>query len=153
MYIDNYDFATRSMTLEQSVETATLKRALELYEGLKGQLTVKISGEVLDKPILNVLIYGKISTLCQICLDHVEIDISHNNIVPIFKNESQLDEALFGDNAEYTDGILADPEFNVLDFIEDEVIMLLPVAPRHKTCKYVSAPEIRNNSFEILKKH
>jgi uncharacterized protein len=153
MYIDNYDFATRRMTLEQNIEVSTLKRALELYEGLKGQLTIKISGDVLDKPILNILIYGKISTLCQICLDPVEIDISHNNIVPIFKNESQLDEALFGDNAEYTDGIVADPEFNVLDFIEDEVIMLLPVAPRHKTCNYVSSMEIHNNSFEVLKKH
>ncbi len=153
MYIDNYDFATRRMTLEKSVEATTLKRASELYESLKGQLEIKISGNVLDKPILNISIYGKIFTLCQICLDPIEIDISHNNIVPIFKNESQLDEALFGDNAEYTDGILADPEFNVLDFIEDEVIMLLPVAPKHKTCNYVPAPEVRNNSFEVLKKH
>ena len=153
MYIDNYDFAKRHMQLEQDVDVSKLNRALELFEGLNGNLKVKISGDVLDKPILNISVYGKISTLCQICLDPVEIDVSHNNIVPIFKDESQLDEALFGENAEYADGIVADPEFNVLDFIEDEVIMLLPVSPRHKTCNFVPVPEIRSNSFEILKKH
>lgn len=153
MYINNYDFATSHMQIEQEVNISFMSRALELFERLNGQLKVKISGEVTDKPALNISIYGKIATLCQICLDPVEIDISHNVIVPIFKSESQLDEALFGEDAQYTDGIIADPEFNVFDFIEDEVIMLLPVSPRHKTCTFVPASEIRNNSFEILKKH
>ena len=153
MYIDNYGFAKQKTTLEENVNVATLKRAAELFDELNGQLNVKISGDMLDKTLLNVSIYGTIFTLCQICLDPVEIEIRHNNVVPIFKNESQLDEALFGENAEYTDGVVSDPQFDVLDFIEDEVIMLLPVAPRHSTCNYVAASETRNNSFEILKKH
>jgi uncharacterized protein len=153
MYIDNFEFARHRQLLEEKIDVSTLSRATELMERLSGEVTVKISGDIADKPILNISIYGRISTLCQICLDQVEIDIRHNNIVPIFRNESQLDEALFGENANYNDGILADSQFDVLDFIEDEVIMLLPFAPKHKTCNYVAVEENRNNPFGILKKH
>ena len=151
MYIDNYKFAISRETLELEVEVRDLERAKDLLDGLAGTLLVKLKGDVSDKPLLNVSICGKISTLCQICLDHVEVIIEHNGNVPIFKNEALLDEALFGENADCTDGILSDPQFNVSDFIEDEIIMLLPLAPKHDTCHYVSVAEEGNNPFGMLK--
>ena len=152
MLINNVEFAKANRSIEQEIDISQLNRTKSLLDGLTGKLSVKLSGKVLDKPVLSVSIYGRISTLCQNCLEPVEIVIDYNGIVPIFKNESELDEALFGENASSHDGILADDQFNVLDFIEDEVIMLLPLAPKHETCNPVSFTNEGEKPFGILKK-
>lgn len=152
MYIDNIEFAVSHKSLELELEIAELSRTKDLLDELSGKLKVKINGDVLDKPILRVSIYGRISTLCQICLDPVTLQIRHEGIVPIFKNEALLDEALFGETADSPDGILADSQFDVLEFIEDEIIMLLPPAPKHRTCNFEPAQIERNNPFGLLKK-
>lgn len=152
MLINNVEFAKSGQVIEQECDMKYLTRANDLLDGLSGKLKFTISGQVLDKPVLNVLIYGKISTLCQNCLDPVEVVIEYNGVVPIFNNESELDEALFGEDAYSHDGILADEQFNTLDFIEDEIIMLLPLAPKHESCTNVSYADAKVSPFSELKK-
>ncbi len=152
MLINNIEFASSQQIIEQEIEISQFKRAQELLDSLTGLVSFKLSGEVWDdKPALNVLIYGKISTLCQNCLNPVEVTLRHSGIVPIFSSESELDEALFGENPIAPDGVAADPQFDVLDFIEDEIIMLLPLAPKHEECVGVSYNDGGNNPFGMLK--
>jgi|SRR6185437_9121796 len=151
-YIDNVDFAKNGQTIEGQVKASDLTRACEILDELSGNLQYTISGSVnhKNKPVLAIRIYGKITTLCQNCLEKLDIPIDCSNIVPIFYTESDMDKALFGDEAQYTDGILADATFDIESFVEDELIMSLPIAPKHKTCKGVTYHEKPDSPFSVL---
>lgn len=151
-YIDNVDFAKKQQTIEGHVKAADLARACEILEELDGNLQYTISGSVnpKNKPVLTVRIYGTITTLCQNCLEKLDISIDCSNVVPIFYTESDMDNALFGDEAQYTDGILADATFDIESFVEDELIMSLPIAPKHTTCKPITYHEKPDSPFSVL---
>lgn len=152
IYIDNIDFAKNRQTTNASVDVSKLKRATELFENLTGNLEYTITGDIdgKNKPILKVTICGKITTLCQNCLENMEIAIEHSGLLHIFYNESDLDLALFGDDSEYEDGILADTHFDIQNFIEDELIMLLPMAPKHEQCINMSYHDKPESPFKVL---
>lgn len=151
-YIDNVDFAKKQQTTTGNTNASDLKRACEILEELSGNLQYTISGSIDDKnkPVLTVQIYGKITTLCQNCLEKMDISIDCSNVVPIFYTESDMDNALFGDDAQYADGILADANFDIKNFIEDEIIMSLPIAPKHETCKPITYSDKPNSPFSVL---
>jgi uncharacterized protein len=153
-YMDNVDFAKKQQTVEGKVKASDLTRACEILEELSGNLQYIINGNVdhKNKPVLTIRIYGKITTLCQNCLEKLDIPIDCSNIVPIFYTESDMDNALFGEEAQYTDGILADANFDIESFVEDELIMSLPIAPKHKTCKPIAYHEKPDSPFSVLMK-
>lgn len=153
MYINNTEFALQNQTLTGKINLDKLDRVKDLFEELSGELTYTLVGNIdkTKRPILNLKIYGKIWTLCQNCLEKLMIDINHHGSVAIFNNESDLDKALFGEEEEYNDGILRNEEFDVLEFIEDEIIMFLPVSPRHESCATLTFKDDMVNPFSILK--
>lgn len=153
-YINNVDFAQKGKILSGDTAISQLSRVNQVFEELNGKLYYTISGSMdkKNKPILTVGIYGKMSTLCQNCLKKLNIPINYSNIVPIFYTESDMDNALFGNDSTYTDGILADVHFNIDNFIEDELIMLLPIAPKHQKCSAVAYHDKPNSPFSVLVK-
>ncbi|MCE3268519.1 MAG: metal-binding protein [Burkholderiales bacterium] len=153
-YIDNVDFAKKLQTTSGNIDTQNLIRASELLEELSGNLQYTISGYInnKNKPVLTVQVCGKIMTLCQNCLEKLDISIDCTNDVPIFYTESDMDNALFGDEAEYTDGILADAHLDIQSFIEDELIMSLPIAPKHETCEPITYHDKPDSPFSVLTK-
>lgn len=116
------------------IDVKTLERANDLFDELHGVVEFSITGEFDNKNmgILRTHICGKITSLCQKCLNEVVMPIDTTTIVRLFDNEDSLTEALT-DNDDF-DGIVHDTHFNVLDFAEDEIIMLLPIAPKHSNC-------------------
>jgi uncharacterized protein len=153
-YIDNVDFAKKGQTITGSISSDSLNRTAEILEELGGSLDYKIAGSIdhKNKPVLTIRIYGKIATLCQNCLEKLDIPIDCSNIVAIFYTESDMDNALFGDEAVYDDGILADANFDIESFVEDELIMSLPIAPKHETCGQIKYHDKPNNPFSVLMK-
>lgn len=151
-YIDNVDFAKKRQTISGEINVGSMARANEVFEELSGDLSYTISGSLdkKNKPILTVGIYGKITTLCQNCLKKLAIDINYSNILPIFYNETDMDNALFGEETVYTDGILKDAHFSIDNFLEDELIMLLPIAPKHKKCSNIVYHDKPNSPFSVL---
>ncbi|MCC2624772.1 MAG: metal-binding protein [Burkholderiales bacterium] len=153
-YIDNVNFAKKQRTINGSINSDSLKRTAEILEELGGDINYTIAGSIdhKNKPVLTIRIYGKITTLCQNCLEKLDIPIDCSNDVPIFYTEADMDNALFGDEAGYDDGILADANFDIESFVEDELIMSLPIAPKHKTCNLVEYHDKPNNPFSVLMK-
>jgi uncharacterized protein len=152
--INNKEFAVHNLTLERNIPIATLERVTSVFDELEGEIEFTVMGKTDNKnrPLLNITICGKIATLCQVCLQSMTIDLDHSLSVLIFKSEEELDEALFGNESTESDGIVSDPEFDILAFIEDELIMALPIAPKHATCEISTHEEIdANNPFAILK--
>lgn len=153
LYIDNVDFAKNNRALSGNLDAINLMRAAELFDELNGEVSYTIKGSIdnKNKPMLTIEICGKITTLCQNCMEKMEIPLKASSIVPIFYSENDLDQGLFGDEHQYDDGILADTNFDILNFVEDEVIMLLPLAPKHNRCKEFKHADKADSPFAALK--
>ncbi len=136
MYINCLDFTKQHQSITEKLDVKSLDRASEIFDNLHGILEFTLSGEInkQNRPILRLKICGKIMTSCQNCLEEVEIPLSYDVIVPVFYNERELDVALEDPDRDDYNGIVAEAHFDVLNFVEDEIIMLLPIAPKHEEC-------------------
>ncbi|MCX8515019.1 MAG: hypothetical protein ORN24_05565 [Burkholderiales bacterium] len=151
MLINNLEFAKNNESFTKVFQISEFARAFDMLESLEGELKVNVIGNFDDKPILIISIYGKIYTSCQSCLNKLEIIIDNKSKVSIFNNDSELDQALFDENSATHDGVVADSQFNLFDFIEDEIIMLLPFAPKHEQCSNELSIQDANHPFAQLK--
>jgi len=138
--INNLEFAKNRMTLSGVINVNELLRANTVLDGLDGELSYKLSGGVNSKnrATMCIEIYGIITTLCQTCLSGLSLPINHVWSVAIFDNEAEEVHALFNEDEDCSDGVLADSNFDVMSFIEDEIIILLPISPRHEDCNNLS---------------
>lgn len=152
MYINNQQFAFDESTISGNLNIKNCARVLELYEKIDGEIKYTVIGgrDDSNRLILKLSIYGIINTLCQNCLENISLNIEHYSTPVIFTDESAMDTALFDDN-EVDDAILADSEFNILEFLEDELILIIPIAPRHVDCVTRVVENNTTNPFHLLK--
>ncbi|HMT02374.1 MAG TPA: hypothetical protein PKD00_03570 [Burkholderiales bacterium] len=155
LIINNKEFAKHKQLINKTINFDEFQRLKDLFtdENLDGEVSFSMQGDLdsANRPILNVLIYGKITTLCQNCLEPMVIPIKYNAVLPIFDNEEELDNLLFGEESLESDGLLFDLEFDVLSFIEDEIITILPLAPKHDSCVQIFYKDKTSNPFGELK--
>lgn len=94
---------------------------------------------------------------CQRCLEPFVFDVDVSNRVQVVMRESDLDDEEEDDDA--PERVLGGRRFDVLSFIEDELILAVPYVPRHEVCPSVVAlapepepvPEdIRPSPFAVL---
>jgi uncharacterized protein len=60
------------------------------------------------------------------------VNLVADSVITLFISEEKMDAAVEDDDE--LDAILAEPEFDVLALIEDEIIMGLPLSPLHDDC-------------------
>jgi uncharacterized protein len=153
VYINNVKFARSAQKLSGEINLGTVARIQEIGE-FQGVVKYTLQGEVdrLNRPALVLSIYGIISALCQNCLHSLDISIENQTQITVFFNEDQLDAALFSESeSDVVDGVLAEDEFDVMQLVEDEVIMLLPCAAKHDSCIGLSYHDKVESPFNILK--
>ena len=102
----------------------------------------------------------QIALNCQRCLAASEFDLEVTRSFRFVENE-QI--ALSQDDENEEDLLVIDKKFNSLDLIEDELIMSLPIIPRHSSCHNLYLTELvaenaqstdfeRPNPFAVLQK-
>lgn len=159
--IDTFDFVRNTRTHHGKIALEECMRLKDYLSDSQSKLEYKISG-ALDKngkPILQVTIKGTINLHCQRCLGELVHLLDMQTVILLAKNENELFRL---DETETVDGILAVSDLDVLALIEDEIILSLPISPRHREDE-CSAQELTNsNSIGIehpfatiakLKKH
>lgn len=153
MYIDNVKFAKNKQNINGEIDISKVERIQEI-DAYSGFIKYSLNGNVdkSNRPVLILNICGKISTLCQNCLEPVEIDLDSSTTVTIFFNEDKLDAALFSDEtSDVEDAVLAEEEFDVMNLVEDEIIICLPYASRHDDCDGLEYHDDVKSPFGILK--
>lgn len=152
-YINNVKFAKEEQQLSGVLDLAKSERISEL-DDYSGEIKYSLIGmkDELNRPTLQLSIYGIISALCQNCLQKMTIELDNQSQITIFFTEDQLDHAMFSeDGSDVEDGVLAETEFDVMQLVEDEVIMLLPLAPKHEECIGLSYHDEETSPFSELK--
>jgi len=131
LLIDGLDFARNAEALHGKITVAELERLQDYLSDNRGELEYTVSGG-LDgngKPVLRIAIKGALNLRCQRCLGGLAHPVRVQTSLLLAGNENELARL---DENELVDGVLAEPEMDVLALIEDEMILSLPISPRHR---------------------
>ena len=133
--IDSLEFARTGGRISGQTPIAALSRIADLLAGNAGSLECEVRGER-DREgnsFLLLDVSGVLQLRCQRCLesmDHALCLSSRLLLVP--PGGDWPDDELEDDES---DAIEADGELALLPLIEEEVLLVLPIAPRHDTCE------------------
>lgn len=130
-YIDSLDFARHGERISGQVPFAELPRLQEWLDNPQGVLDYTLQGGMdhLGRPVLDLGLRGSCRLRCQRCLGGLDYAIRHEMRL-VLCDQAGLDE--LDDDDEDFDGILAEEHMDVVMLLEDEVLLGLPIAPRHE---------------------
>ncbi len=159
--IDSQDFARNGRVLSGDLPLNELPRLLEMLESPQGILSYKVQGgvDVQGNSFLDVDAVSVCRLRCQRCLGKLDYPVLLDTRLLLRDQASldALDDAGEGGEEEEFDSILADAHMNVLDLLEDEILLSLPIAPKHESgaCQAADGenPErMAINPFAVLAK-
>jgi uncharacterized protein len=136
--VDGLSFALEGAVVAGVVPVMALPRLLDGLANNDGRLSCRIVGnrDTEGKSWLTLDISGTLDLVCQRCLKVLpfQVDIqSHLLLVP--QGQAWPDEELAEDGF---DVIAAEKEMALRSLIEDEVLLALPIVPRHDVCETAS---------------
>ncbi|MCX7193070.1 MAG: YceD family protein [Proteobacteria bacterium] len=128
--IDSLDFAENGKQIDAKVPVAELSRLQELLDNPQGSLHYILQGGQDDQGrfVLDISINGSCQLRCQRCLKGMDYAVQHDARL-LLCDQASLDA--LDDQEEEFDGILADKNLDVLELLEDEILLSLPIAPMH----------------------
>jgi uncharacterized protein len=156
--IDCLEFARNGGVLERSIGLDELPRLADQLATVEGALSVRLHGsrDNEGKSWLQVDIAGEPVLRCQRCLGGVKFPLATSSRLQLVApGEEWPDDDLADDSV---DAIAAEQALAVVELVEDEVLLALPIAPRHEQCDspLASATEQGESPFAALaalKKH
>lgn len=158
-FIDSLDFARNGQKLCGEVPIGGLPRLQDVIENQDDALSYTVLG-VVDKqgnPALDLSITGDCRLLCQRCLGGMDYSVRIDTRLLLRSQESMdaLDKSVASGEEEEFDSILADTHLEVLDLLEEEILLSLPIAPRHEAgaCKATEAGGVQDevqHPFAVL---
>jgi uncharacterized protein len=131
--IDSAAFAREGRRLAGDVEVAQLRRLDDVLAERSGMLHFAVVGGVVDKDLfLDLAVHGVLRLQCPRCLEPMDFPIELNSRFLLVEPgqewpEEELEEDRF-------DAIEADKAMDLWSLVEDEVLLALPIAPRHELC-------------------
>lgn len=133
--IDPLKFAREGRSQTGTLAIAALDpRVHDDLSGTDGEVSYTLTGHVdpLRRAVLRLTLDGTISVRCQRCLSSMPYALKTDSSMTLFTDEEKLDAACEAD--ETLDAIMAEPELDVVRLVEDEIIMGLPLSPKHDDC-------------------
>ena len=158
-FIDSLDFAANRREISGEIPIAELQRLQDTLETSRGILQYTVRGGVDKQGIhfLNVGVAGQCRLRCQRCLEGFDFPVRLDTRL-LLRDQAGLDELdsdAAGAAEEEFDSILADKHLDVLDLLEDEILLSLPIAPKHAsgTCQATDRENLQGavkNPFAVL---
>ncbi len=139
--IDSLDFARNGMELRGEIAVAEMPRLQDMLAAPEGRVSYVLRGVrgKLGEPMLELTLEGSCQLRCQRCLQALAYPISMtSHLLPV--REDELDASLPDeDDVERIPAQAVD----VLDLVEEEILLGVPLAPRHElgACKAAVATE------------
>lgn len=143
---DPIRFALDARRLRAAVELRALGRLADALLDTTGEIAYSLVGErgADRKPYLHLAVAGTLGLQCQRCLGRVEWPVAVDRMLQLVPVGALIpDEELERDEF---DAIEAMPGLDVLALVEDELLLSLPIAPRHESC---SQPRPGDEAVEV----
>jgi uncharacterized protein len=135
--VDNVSFATRKQTLAGQFSVSSMVRlgGALMAEAEQGDAAFSLTGARggLGQLRLVLKVGASLQLQCQRCLQALPFSVDATARLDIAQEGTVLEEDDLSDDS--ADWIEADREFDVAAAVEDELILALPVSPRHVSCE------------------
>lgn len=154
--IDSLEFARGERVMRGVAPLSLFVRLADQLADHQGDLTWQLRGEyhsqdgLTRKPFLLLEVAGELQLKCQRCLGALPFQLDlQGRLLLIPPGGEWPDESLEEDDY---DAIDASAELCLLDLIEDEILLALPLAPTHASCELPGRVEDRNaaSPFAVL---
>jgi DUF177 domain-containing protein len=128
--IDGLQFARAALERRGVVNMQRLPRLSQLQCSTGGLEYHARGGRAGNgKPCLWLSVTGSVELTCQRCLDPIEVPIAIDAELQLAEDLREISEA-----DDEIDRVLASRNMDVAWLVEDEVILALPMSPRHEEC-------------------
>lgn len=155
LIINNLEFAQKQVKLAEEITVYTLKRlheTLAINDESAKNATVHFElsgvGRQFRYPGLHLNIKTELPVICQRCLSEMTIglDLKFDYLISTLPIEEDIDN-------DEIDWLEEDKEMSLLELIEDELLLAIPIAPTHEnSCvKATMQSGEKPNPFAILK--
>jgi len=151
-FIDSLDFARRGGELSGDVPVAELPRMTDLLADSEGKISYVLRGLAGKdgNPQLELIVDGSCNLRCQRCLNALAYPIKLVSRLRLV-SEGEVDNSDIEDDE--VDSIPAEKRLDVLALLEEELLLSLPIAPKHGLGECQIAVEglnRSNNPFAVL---
>jgi uncharacterized protein len=127
--IDGLQFARTALERRGLVGVEQLPRLAQMQS--TGSLEYHLRGGEASngKPCLRISVRGSMDLVCQRCLGRLPVPIAVDVELQLAESLSEISEA-----DDDVDRVLPSRSMDVGQLVEDEVILVLPMVPRHEAC-------------------
>lgn len=152
--INSLEFAQKSREIRGTIAARDLGRLADMLFSHEGQLDFLLSGSVkpLGKPELRLNVQGEVMLICQRCMGAMPHQVNVGARFVVVPDEATLPAP--EDERDDEDYLIADPHFDVVALVEDEILLGLPMAPLHETAECgvnaTTAEEQKESPFKVL---
>jgi uncharacterized protein len=132
--IDGLEFARTGAKLQGSWPVAGFERLRDVLRTDDGALQYELLGvpEERGRPALRLRVVGTLQLMCQRCLGALEFPLHIETSLLLAATQAEVDAEPLA--AEGPEQIVAGREMPVCELVEDEVLLAIPLAPRHERC-------------------
>ncbi len=152
------DFCRDGNVLEGKVLVADLERLSAECTDTTSEIVWKVTGmlDAFRRPRLLLSVFGNVHLVCQRCLGTMPYRLVSETAVIVTFSEAEADEieAMLEDDDD-TEVIVVDGKVDVMNLIEDEALLALPLSSRHEVCPNGSVgnwTEKKASPFKVLEK-
>jgi uncharacterized protein len=133
MIIDAFEFARKGLEASGSLAIEQLERldVLERSGSLEWRATGSCDAD--GRPFLGLAVKGKLVLACQRCLEPMVHEVNVGSQLLLARDEAQA-AAVPLEELEF-DAVVGSERFDLGELIEDEIILSLPLVPKHDRCK------------------
>jgi uncharacterized protein len=131
--IDGFEFAESGKVLRGVLPVRDFPRLQDLLHADAGEVEYAVSGQRdrQGRPALRVEMRGTLSLTCQRCLQPLDFRVALDTLLTLARSEFEGDADPIDSNIER---VVAGKEMAVRDLLEDELVLSVPIAPRHALC-------------------
>ncbi len=127
---DSLQFAKSGESLKGSLRVEELPRLRDSLRPDDVAVQYQLAGvSASGRPALRLRVEATVWLNCQRCLTPYPEVLRLDTVLPVARNEEELEHWESLDPL--LDALIADPELDVASFVEDEILLSLPVVPMH----------------------
>jgi uncharacterized protein len=128
--IDSLEFARAKRQFSGEFGANDSDRLVDILDPTFGAVQYSLLGCVENgRPALRLRVSAMLRLQCQRCLEFFVFPLQRETFLPLARNEAEL--ARWEAEDATLDALLADDKQDVQTLVEDEILLSLPVVPRH----------------------
>jgi uncharacterized protein len=156
--IDSFEFCRQSQQLSGKVAIAEFPRLSAELTDNRGELSWSFAGgrHETGSAQLTMQVHGEVRLMCQRCLTPYAFPVVTKSFLVLAHDDGEADEIEARLDDDSIDVIVASSALDLMVLVEDEVLLALPLSPRHAHCPDGAAAAAVNEKpespFAVLKK-